>query len=77
MNKDRQQARPLTAEELRAAMRELPAHRRDLRDSLKTALSLVGRGFTVREDAPAWRQVQNVIAVSKVDVDFDADGRSR
>ncbi|HEX7313253.1 MAG TPA: hypothetical protein VF297_05005 [Pyrinomonadaceae bacterium] len=69
--------RALTAEEIEQAIRDLPRHRRDLRDSLTSILKHVAGGIIILDNAPAWRQAQSVVFVSKVDVDYDSEGRTR
>lgn len=65
---------PLTPEMLEEAIRELPKHRTDLINSARSSLSLVRRGIPIKTNAPVWIQIQNVIFVSKIDVDFDDEG---
>jgi len=65
--------KPLTAEQVRQAIEEIPAHRRGLREDALATLRLIERGITVKDSAPVWRQIQNVVFVSKIDVDGETD----
>jgi hypothetical protein len=60
---------PLTVEQLEQAIKELPKHRTDLIESAKRGLRLIKSGCTIRDNAPMWIQIQNVIYVSKIGSD--------
>jgi hypothetical protein len=62
-------ARPLTVEEIESTLRELPAHRRDVRRDLESTLRLVRRGITIRDNAPSWIRARNVVFVDEGELD--------
>ena len=58
----------LTVEQVQSAKRELPPHRRDLREAADSIIKLLRGGVPVEESAPAWKQIKNVVFISKIDV---------
>lgn len=63
----------LTAAQIQQAIDALPSHRKDLKRNLENTLDLVKRGIAIKETAPIWVQAQNVIFVSRVDVEISKD----
>lgn len=61
-------AQPLTVEQLEQAIKELPKHRTDLIKDARNSIAYAKRGL-IKDNAPFWRQIQNVIFVSKINSD--------
>jgi len=59
----------LTEAVVKEMLDRLPKHRTELHRDGQTMLSLVKRGFPIKNTAPAWKQIVNAVFAAEIDRD--------